>query len=212
MRLSATVAFALLAPPGRRLREGDLLGRAAGPGHLGLPAFRLQEPRGAAQAVREDTEQALEQARNFNRPETDRMLGYIELYRSLRQRTQAYEQAMACNPDLSYREEARPLVAAQETCVRQLADVQVEFEAYVRELVAVPTAQDIKGGNTVTVARLDFATLRQAIRVLAPDDAEALLARVEGAEQRLGTRGRGRAQSLTPALSQREGYRLYSVR
>ena len=36
-------------------------------------------------------------------------------------------------------------------------------ETYVRELVNVPTVQEIKGGNTVVVARLDFGVLREAI-------------------------------------------------
>ena len=188
MRLYATVAFALLLPLAggcvKEISSEERLDRATSESQPSA----CKSPEELRKLSCEDTEQALEQARNFNRPETDRMLGYIELYRSLRQRTQTFEQAMACNPDLAYREDTRPLVAAQETCVRQLADVQVEFETYVRELVTVPTAQDIKGGNTVTVARLDFGTLRQAIHVLAPDDAEALLARVESAEQRLGTR------------------------
>ena len=73
----------------------------------------------------------------------------------------------------------------------------MEFETYVRELVAVPTAQDIKVGQHVTVARLDFATLRQAIRVLAPDDAEALLARGGG---RAGWGRAGNAVGRVPAL------------
>ena len=51
----------------------------------------------------------------------------------------------------------------------------MEFETYVRELVAVPTAQDIKGGNTVTVARLDFAPCARRSASLARMT-EALLA------------------------------------
>ncbi|HET9451165.1 MAG TPA: hypothetical protein VFO83_09800 [Aggregicoccus sp.] len=189
MRLYATVALGLLLPlaPGcvKEISSEERLDRAT----TDSQPSACKSPEELRQLSCEDTAETLEAARDFNRPETERMLGYIDLYRSLRQRTQAYEQAMACNPDLAYREQTRPLVAAQETCVRQLADVQVELETYVRELVTVPTAQDIKGGNSVTVARLDFGTLRQAIQELAPDDAEALLARVEGAEKRLGARG-----------------------
>lgn len=188
MRLYATVALGLLLPlaPGcvKEISSEERLDRAT----TDSQPSACKSPEELRRLSCEDTAEALEAARDFNRPETERMLGYIDLYRSLRQRTQAYEQAMACNPDLAYREQTRPLVAAQESCVRQLADVQVELETYVRELVTVPTAQDIKGGSTVTVARLDFGTLRQAIQVLAPDDAEALLARVEGAEKRLGAR------------------------
>jgi hypothetical protein len=63
--------------------------------------------------------------------------------------------------------------------------VKVEFDTYVRELVDVPTVQEIKGGNTVTVARLDFNTLRQAIETLNPEDKEQLLMKVGNAEKRV---------------------------
>ncbi len=189
MRLSATVAFALLLPLSGCVKEISSEERLDRATEDSQPSA-CKSPEELRKLSCDDTGEALERARNFNRPETDRMLGYIELYRSLRTRTQTYEQAMSCNPDLAYREDTRPLVTAQEACVQQLADVQVEFETYVRELVTVPTAQDIKGGNTVTVARLDFGTLRQAIHVLAPDDAEALLARVDNAEKRLGPKAR----------------------
>ena len=189
MRLYATVAFALLLPLAggcvKEISSEERLDRATSESQPSA----CKSPEELRKQGCDDAGEALESARNINLPESERMLGYIELYRSLRQRTESFEQAMACNPDLAYGESTRPLVAAQEGCVRQLADVRVEFETYVRELVTVPTAQDIKGGNTVTVARLDFGTLRQAIQVLAPDDAESLLARVDGAEQRLGTRG-----------------------
>jgi hypothetical protein len=183
MRLFAAVAISLLGAPGcvKELSSEERLDRAT----ADTPSSACKSPEELKALGCESTAEALERARDLNQPESDRMLGYMDLYRSLRQRTTAYEQAMACNPDLAYREQTRSLVGAQEACVRQLADVQLEFETYVRELVSVPTAQDIKGGNTVTVARLDFGTLRQAIQVLAPDDAEQLLARVEGAERRL---------------------------
>jgi len=194
MRLPAAVAFGLLAPVSllvtgcvKEISSEERLDRSM----ADAAPSACKSPEELRKLSCESTGEALEQARDLNRPETDRMLGYIELYRSLRQRTATFEQAMACNPDLAYREDTRPLVGAQEGCVRQLADVQVELETYVRELVSVPTAQDIKGGNTVTVARLDFGTLRQAINVLAPDDAEQLLARVDGAEKRLAP-GAGR--------------------
>jgi hypothetical protein len=52
-------------------------------------------------------------------------------------------------------------------------------------LVDVPTVQEIKGGNTVTIARLDFNTLRQAIETLNPDDKDTLLNRVSNAEKKV---------------------------
>lgn len=133
----------------------------------------------------ENTSEDLAKARNVNRPETDRLLDYINLYESLRKRTQTFEEAMSRNPDLQYREGADKIVSAKEVCIQQKADVKVEFETYMRELVDVPTVQEIKGGNTVTIARLDFNTLRQAIETLAPDDKDALLNRVANAEKKV---------------------------
>ncbi|MBN8225971.1 hypothetical protein JYK02_00435 [Corallococcus macrosporus] len=133
----------------------------------------------------DDTTQPLNKARDVNRPESDRLVDYVNLYASLKDRTHTFEEAMARNPDLSYREGSQNLVNAKDTCIQQTADVRVEFETYLRELVDVPTVQEIKGGNTVTVARLDFATLKKAIETLDPDDREQLLQRVGAAEKRV---------------------------
>ncbi|MFE8598691.1 hypothetical protein KYC5002_24690 [Archangium violaceum] len=133
----------------------------------------------------DDTGDALTQARNVNRPEADRVMSYIDLYTSLMKRNATFEQAMNRNPDLNYTEGSQKLVAARENCIQQTADVKVEFETYVRELVDLPTVQEVKGGNTVTVARLDFTTLRQAIETLNPDDKEQLLGKVLNAEKKV---------------------------
>lgn len=133
----------------------------------------------------QDIQQTLSQARNVNRPETERVLAYIDLYVDLRKKTQTFEEAMIRNPDLQYQEGSQKYAQARDTCVQQTADVRVEFERYVRELVDLPTVQELKGGNTVTVARLDFNTLRQAIETLDPDDKELLLSRVDSAEKKI---------------------------
>ncbi len=148
----------------------------------------VKETPGAAELEKitcDDSMEALAKARNVNRPETDRLVDYIELYSSLRKRTATFEEAMNRNPDLSYREGTQHLVNAKDSCIQQTADVRVEFEIYMRELVDVPTVQEIKGGNTVTIARLDFNTLRQAIETLEPDDKDMLLNRVGTAEKRV---------------------------
>jgi hypothetical protein len=133
----------------------------------------------------ENTADELNKARNVNRPETERLTDYITLYGSLRKRTQTFEEAMSRNPDLQYKEGAGNIVNAREVCIQQTADVRVEFETYVRELVDVPTVQEIRGGNTVTIGRLDFNTLRQAIETLALDDKDTLLNRVASAEKKV---------------------------
>ncbi|QAT85596.1 hypothetical protein EJ065_4036 [Corallococcus coralloides] len=135
----------------------------------------------------DDTTAPLNKARDVNRPESDRLVDYVNLYSSLKDRTHTFEEAMARNPDLSYREGSQSLVSAKDTCIQQTADVRVEFETYLRELVDVPTVQEIKGGNTVTVARLDFGTLKKAIETLDPDDRESLLQRVNAAEKRVSS-------------------------
>ena len=97
MRLPAAVAVALLLPlaPGcvKEISSEERLDRAT---EDSQPSS-CKSPEELRKLSCEDTGEALERARNFNRPETDRMLGYIDLYRSLRQRTQTYEQAMAAS-------------------------------------------------------------------------------------------------------------------
>ena len=133
----------------------------------------------------DDTGDALNQARNVNIAESERVMSYIDLYTSLLKRNATFTEAMSRNPDLNYTEGSEKLVAARDACIQQTADVKVEFETYVRELVDVPTVQEIKGGNTVTVGRLDFTTLRQAIETLGSDDKDQMLAKVAAAEKKV---------------------------
>lgn len=148
----------------------------------------LAEAAGAAELEKIDCSEAqgqLVKARNVNRPETERVRDYMSLYADLQEKTKTFETAMARNPDLQYQEGSKRFADAKEVCVQQQADVRVEFERYVRDLVELPTVQELKGGNTVTVARLDFDTLREAINALGPDDKELLLTRVETAEKKI---------------------------
>lgn len=133
----------------------------------------------------DDVNQELAKARNENRPETDRVGSYQDLFESLKGRTAKFDEAMTRNPDLAYQEGSQELVSAREQCIQQTADVKFEFERYIRELVEVPTVQEIKGGTTVTVARLDFGTLKSAIESLNPDDRDQLLNRVSNAEKKV---------------------------
>ncbi len=154
----------------------------------------------------DNTAEELTKARNVNRPETERLMDYIALYDSLRTRTQTFEDAMTRNPDLQYREGSVNFVAAKDTCIQQTADVRVEFETYMRELVEVPTVQEIKGGNTVTIARLDFNTLRQAIETLSPDDKDQLLNRVLSAEKKVTAAAKAPEEEPSPpATGRRRG-------
>jgi hypothetical protein len=140
----------------------------------------------------DDTAADLAKARNENKPETDRVAGYIDLYESLKSRSAKFDEAMSRNPDLAYQEGSQELISAKEQCIQQVADVRLEFERYVRELVDVPTVQEIKGGATVVVARLDFGTLKQAIETLNPDDRESLLNKVSNAEKKVEVKAQPR--------------------
>ncbi len=143
----------------------------------------------------DDTSANLAKARNENKSETDRVNDYIELYESLKVRSAKFDEAMNRNPDLAYQEGSQELISAKEQCIQQVADVRLEFERYVRELVDVPTVQEIKGGATVTVARLDFGTLKQAIETLNPDDRESLLNRISNAEKKVEVKAEPRKKT-----------------
>jgi hypothetical protein len=185
-RLSAAVALVLLSTAGcaaRELTSDERLDRDTA-------STAVKNAPGASELEKlscDNTLEELNRARNVNRPETDRLMEYMSLYESLRKRAQTFEEAMTRNPDLQYQEGSTNIVAAKDTCIQQTADVRVEFETYVRELVDVPTVQEIKGGATVTIARLDFNALRQAIEALAPDDKDMLLNRVANAERKVST-------------------------
>jgi hypothetical protein len=113
------------------------------------------------------------------------MMTYIELYESLQKKVATFEEAMTRNPDLVYQEGSQQLVAARDVCVSQRAEVRRDFERLTREIVEVATLQELRGGSTITVARMDFNTLRQAVNVLDPDDKETLLNRIATQEKRV---------------------------
>jgi hypothetical protein len=143
----------------------------------------------------DDTNNELNKARNDSRPETDRVVSYKELFDSLKVRVARFDEAMSRNPDLQFQEGSQEIVNAKETCVQNMADVKVEFETYVRELVNVPTVQEIKGGSTVVVARLDFGVLREAIEALNPDDRDSLLNKVSNAEKKVEVKAEPRKKT-----------------
>ena len=143
----------------------------------------------------DDTNNELNKARNDSRPETDRVISYKELFDSLKVRVARFDEAMSRNPDLQFQEGSQELVNAKDNCIQNMADVRVEFETYVRELVNVPTVQEIKGGSTVVVARMDFVVLREAIEALNPDDRDSLLNKVSNAEKKVEVKAEPRKKT-----------------
>lgn len=132
-----------------------------------------------------DVQDDLKECRNTTRSETERMKSYIALYRSLEKRANTFEVAMARNPDLAYDEGNEPLVAAKDQCVQATADVKLELEKYVRDIIRFPTVREVKGGATRTVPRLDFDVVREAIRVLNLDDKAQLNNRLDDAQRQV---------------------------
>jgi hypothetical protein len=143
----------------------------------------------------DDASNEWSKARSDSRPETDRVISYKELFDTLKGRVARFDEAMSRNPDLQFQEGSQELVSAKEKCIETMSDVKVEFETYVRELVQVPTVQEIKGGSTVVVARIDFGVLRDAIEALNPDDREALLNKVNNAEKKVDVKAEPRKKS-----------------
>ena len=110
---------------------------------------------------------------------------YLELFTSVQGRADTLQEAVTRNPDFIYRDEYRVILDAHEYCKEQAEGVREEFERYTRELIQTPTVQEMKKGKPQTLARVDFALLRDAVNALAPEDQGALLTRVDEAEQRV---------------------------
>jgi len=134
----------------------------------------------------DDTSNALFKARDEAQPEGERLKMYVDLYLSLQDRKNRLDAAIARNPDLAYQEGAQTILDRQETCVRQVTDVRIETERFIRDLVDTPTVQEIKGGSIVVVPRIDFVILRRAIEAIDIDGKQEMLRTVELAEQRVG--------------------------
>jgi hypothetical protein len=133
-----------------------------------------------------DVDEALANAHSESRSEADRVLLYIDLYKSLQKRSEQFDESMRRNPDLSFKEGSQELVKARDLCVEKYADVRVDFDKYVRDLVDFAVVDEVRGGATVKVARLDLEVLRKGIDALAPADQDLLLQRVANAEKKLG--------------------------
>lgn len=149
------------------------------------PAGPALSPEELSKVSCADVGESLARARANERDETARLVSYMELYAEIRKKVSTLESAMSRDPDLRYQEATKGVVDAHGGCVQQEADVRLEFESFVRELVQVPIVEEVKGGTTVSVPRLDFNTLRQAIEALAPDDKDSLLVKVASAEKKI---------------------------
>jgi hypothetical protein len=133
----------------------------------------------------DDVNAELAQARDETRSEEARLNAYVDLYLKVKERTARFDEAIARNPDLAYQEGSEEITAARDACVQSQADVRLDLENLVREVMQMPTVDEIKGGSTVKVARMSFDTLRDAIETLELDDKDSLFTKLSNAEKQL---------------------------
>jgi hypothetical protein len=129
-------------------------------------------------------------ARNEGRSETERLKSFITLHTTMSGNVTLLETAMARNPDLKYQEGSEKLTAMHQDCVQLASDARTEFDRYLHALLESPTVDEVKGGNTVTMPRLDFGLLHSAIDALNAPDKDIMQKRMEMAEQKLGSTGK----------------------
>ena len=136
----------------------------------------------------------LAKARDAVKTEEERLSTFTDVYERLKTRSARFDEAMSRNPDLAFQEGSQELVAARETCIQMAADVRNETESLIREIMQVLVVDEIKGGQTVRAARIDYAPLRAAIEKLELDDREALQTKISNAEKQIDVRAEKRGR------------------
>lgn len=131
----------------------------------------------------DDITSELSKARDDSAPEEKRMGIYADLFDRVKERTTRFDDALTRNPDLAYEEGSQAIIAARDGCIQSAADVRLDFEGLVREIIALPVVDEYRDGKPVKAARLSFDTLRNAIEKLDLDDKEQLMTRLANAEK-----------------------------
>ncbi len=131
----------------------------------------------------DDITSELSKARDDSAPEEKRIGIYTDLFDQVKDRTAKFEDALSRNPDLAYQEGSQEIIAARDGCIQSQADVRLDFEGLVREIINLPVVDEYRDGKPVKAARLSFDTLRNAIEKLALDDKDSLLTRLANAEK-----------------------------
>ncbi len=131
----------------------------------------------------DDITTELSKARDESAPEDKRITIYSDLFDRVKERTTRFDEALSHNPDLAYQEGSQAIISARDGCVQSAADVRLDFEGLVRELVTLPVVDDFRDGKSVKAARISFELLRGAVEKLNLDDKDALLARLANAEK-----------------------------
>lgn len=136
----------------------------------------------------------LAKARDAMKTEEERLSTFTDVYERLKNRSTRFDEAMSRNPDLAFQEGSQELVAARETCIQMAADVRNETESLIREIMQVLVVDEIKGGQTIRAARVDYAPLRAAIEKLELDDREALQNKISNAEKQIDVKAEKRGR------------------
>ena len=131
----------------------------------------------------DDITSELSKARDESALEEKRISIYADLFDQVKDRTAKFEDALSRNPDLAYQEGSQEIIAARDGCIQSQADVRLDFEGLVREIVNLPVVEEIRDGKQVKAARLSFDVLRSAIEKLGLDDKDALLTRLSNSEK-----------------------------
>ena len=131
----------------------------------------------------DDITSELSKARDDTAPEEKRISIYTDLFDRVKDRTAKFEEALSRNPDLAYQEGSQEIIAARDGCIQSQADVRLDFEGLVREIITLPVVDEYRDGKPVKAARLSFDILRAAIEKLNLDDKDTLLSRLANAEK-----------------------------
>jgi hypothetical protein len=124
-----------------------------------------------------------QESKSEERPEADRLNIKTEVFTAARERHTKLDDAVTRNPDLIYSANGETIKANRDECQSLYADARSDLDRFVRELCEPLLIQDISGK---TVARIDFAVIRNALEALGPEDKDALLAKIDAAEKRVG--------------------------
>jgi len=131
----------------------------------------------------DDITSSLSKARDESAQEEKRISTYTDLFDQVKDRNARFDEALNRNPDLAYQEGSAEVISARDGCIQAAADVRLDFEGLVREIINLPVVDEIRDGKPVKAARLNFDSLRDAIEKLSLDDKDALLTRLANAEK-----------------------------
>jgi hypothetical protein len=131
----------------------------------------------------DDINSDLAKARDDSAPEEKRIAAYMDLFDRAKSRSSKFDEAISRNPDLAYQEGSQEVISARDGCVQSAAEVRLDFEGLVREIVSLPVVDDYKDGKSVKAARLSFDALRGAIEKLDLDDKDQLISKLANAER-----------------------------